>query len=50
VSHSSTWVKTYEDVLENITTKRFQVVDARSAGRFRGTEPEPRDGEHDHQQ
>lgn len=40
---SSTWVKTYEDVLENMSTKRVQVVDARSAGRFRGTEPEPRD-------
>lgn len=37
------WVKTYEDVLENITSKQVQVVDARSAGRFRGTEPEPRD-------
>ncbi|KAJ7992126.1 hypothetical protein DPEC_G00275310 [Dallia pectoralis] len=39
----SSWVKTYEDVLENIRTKQVQVVDARSAGRFRGTEPEPRD-------
>ena len=38
-------VKTYEDVLENIRTKRVQVVDARSAGRFRGVEPEPREGE-----
>lgn len=37
------WVKTYEDIAENIGTKKFQVVDARSAGRFRGTEPEPRD-------
>ncbi|XP_056144122.1 3-mercaptopyruvate sulfurtransferase [Lampris incognitus] len=37
------WVKTYEDILENIKTRRVQVVDARSAGRFRGTEPEPRD-------
>ncbi|XP_056440861.1 3-mercaptopyruvate sulfurtransferase [Gadus chalcogrammus] len=36
-------VKTYEDVLENIRTKRVQVVDARSAGRFKGIEPEPRD-------
>lgn len=39
------WVKSYEDVLENIKTKEVQVVDARSHGRFRGTEPEPRDGE-----
>lgn len=39
------WVKSYEDVLENIGSRRVQTVDARSAGRFRGTEPEPRDGE-----
>ncbi|XP_062853860.1 3-mercaptopyruvate sulfurtransferase-like [Trichomycterus rosablanca] len=38
-----TWVKTYEEILDNIETKEFQVVDARPAGRFRGTEPEPRD-------
>ncbi|CDQ62819.1 unnamed protein product [Oncorhynchus mykiss] len=37
------WVKSYEDVLKNIETKQVQVIDARSAGRFRGTEPEPRD-------
>ncbi|XP_010901446.2 3-mercaptopyruvate sulfurtransferase [Esox lucius] len=37
------WVKSYEDVLKNIETQEVQVVDARSAGRFRGTEPEPRD-------
>lgn len=37
------WVKTYEDIMENIKTKQVQVVDARSAGRYRGTEPEPRD-------
>lgn len=41
------WVKGYEDVLENIRTKRVQVVDTRSSGRFKGTEPEPRDGEQD---
>ncbi|KAK6300091.1 hypothetical protein J4Q44_G00301240 [Coregonus suidteri] len=40
---NQSWVKSYEDVLENIKTKQVQVVDARSAGRFRGTEPEPRD-------
>lgn len=44
---NQSWVKSYEDVLENIGTKQVQVVDARSAGRFRGTEPEPRDGEKD---
>lgn len=38
------WVKSYEDVLENIRTKQVQVVDTRSAGRFRGIEPEPRAG------
>lgn len=38
-------VKSFEDVLENVRTKQVQTVDARSAGRFRGTEPEPRDGE-----
>ncbi|KAM4530650.1 3-mercaptopyruvate sulfurtransferase-like [Odontesthes bonariensis] len=37
------WVKSYDDVLENISSKQAQVVDARAAGRFRGTEPEPRD-------
>ncbi|XP_058045618.1 3-mercaptopyruvate sulfurtransferase [Ahaetulla prasina] len=37
-------VKTYEQVKENIDSHRFQVVDARSAGRYAGTEPEPREG------
>ncbi|XP_054459778.1 3-mercaptopyruvate sulfurtransferase-like [Anoplopoma fimbria] len=37
------WVKTYEDVLDNLDTKAFQVVDARPARRFRGLDPEPRD-------
>ncbi|KAM4717674.1 3-mercaptopyruvate sulfurtransferase-like [Anableps anableps] len=39
---NQSWVKSFEDVLENIKTKQVQVVDARSAGRFRGTDPEPR--------
>lgn len=39
------WIKNYEDILDNLDTKRFQVVDARSEGRFRGLEPEPRDSE-----
>ncbi|XP_037016135.2 3-mercaptopyruvate sulfurtransferase isoform X2 [Artibeus jamaicensis] len=38
-----TFVKTYEDIKENIESRRFQVVDSRVAGRFRGTEPEPRE-------
>ncbi|XP_017548411.1 3-mercaptopyruvate sulfurtransferase-like [Pygocentrus nattereri] len=37
------WVKTYQDILDNVETKEFQLVDARPAGRFRGTDPEPRD-------
>ncbi|XP_070802861.1 3-mercaptopyruvate sulfurtransferase [Pituophis catenifer annectens] len=37
-------VKTYEQVKENIDSRRFQVVDARAAGRYAGTEPEPREG------
>lgn len=34
------WVKNYEDILENIKTKKVQVVDTRPAGRFRGIDPE----------
>lgn len=41
-SFNKSWVKTYEDVLNNIKTNAFQVVDARANGRFRGVEPEPR--------
>ena len=32
------------DLLENLKTGAEQVIDARSAGRFRGTDPEPRAG------
>lgn len=42
-SLNRSWIKTYEDILVNLDTKEFQVVDARPAGRFRGLEPEPRD-------
>lgn len=42
-SFNKSWVKTYEDILNNIKTKEFQVVDARANGRFRGVEPEPRE-------
>lgn len=38
------FVKTYEEILENTETNNFVVVDARSAGRFAGTAPEPRKG------
>lgn len=37
-------VKSHEDIKENIELHQFQVVDARSAGRFMGNEPEPREG------
>lgn len=33
-----------QDVLENITSRKHALVDARSAGRFAGTAPEPRPG------
>ena len=37
-------VRAREDMLANIDSKAEQVVDARSAGRFAATEPEPRAG------
>ncbi|XP_064139672.1 3-mercaptopyruvate sulfurtransferase isoform X3 [Loxodonta africana] len=39
------FVKTFDDIKENLESRSFQVVDARAAGRFRGTEPEPREEE-----
>lgn len=33
-----------DQMLANLTTRTEQIVDARSAGRFNGTEPEPRPG------
>lgn len=38
------WVKSFEDVAENMETRRFQLVDVRPYGRFCGQEPEPREG------
>lgn len=32
----------YEDIIENMESKKFLLVDARSKGRFDGTAPEPR--------
>ena len=32
----------YNDIIDNIESKKFLVVDARSEGRFLGTDPEPR--------
>ncbi|KAK5856601.1 hypothetical protein PBY51_008185 [Eleginops maclovinus] len=38
------WVKSFEDMTENINTQQFQVVDVRPRERFLGLEPEPREG------
>ncbi|XP_028311251.1 3-mercaptopyruvate sulfurtransferase-like [Gouania willdenowi] len=38
------WVKSFEDVTENLNDPRFQVVDVRPHTRFQGLEPEPREG------
>ncbi|XP_075407095.1 3-mercaptopyruvate sulfurtransferase isoform X2 [Tenrec ecaudatus] len=38
------FLKTFDDIKENLVARTFQVVDARAAGRYRGTEPEPREG------
>lgn len=37
-----TFLIAYEDIIENIDTKKFLIVDARSEGRFNGTAAEPR--------
>lgn len=36
------FVKNYQDVLDNLLTKSFHIIDARSKGRFNGVEKEPR--------
>ncbi|XP_061882484.1 3-mercaptopyruvate sulfurtransferase-like isoform X2 [Entelurus aequoreus] len=43
VSLNRSCVKTYQDLVDNLDSKEFQVVDGRPTGRFRGLEPEPRD-------
>ena len=35
-------IKSYEDIVEYIENPSFQILDARSAGRFQGESPEPR--------
>lgn len=35
-------IKDLKEILENIETEKYTVIDARSSGRFNGTEPEPR--------
>lgn len=41
--HSSS-IKTLEFILSNLTDPKELLIDARSAGRFNGTSPEPREG------
>lgn len=43
-SFDATSVKSIDDVQENIRTQDSLLIDARSAGRFAGTAPEPREG------
>ena len=43
-SYHSKWLKTKEEVRNNLATKDFQLIDARSRGRFDATEAEPRAG------
>ncbi|KAM4689096.1 thiosulfate sulfurtransferase-like [Discoglossus pictus] len=37
-------LKSFEDIQENISSKKFQLVDARSEARYRGPEPKPGEG------
>jgi thiosulfate/3-mercaptopyruvate sulfurtransferase len=39
---SKQFVKSYYDILDNVNTKSFHLIDARSEGRFNGREKEPR--------
>ena len=41
---NSFMVRDREQLLANLESRREQVLDARSSGRFEGTEPEPREG------
>ncbi|XP_029294391.1 thiosulfate sulfurtransferase-like [Cottoperca gobio] len=38
------WVRSFEDITDNIATQQFQVVDVRPHERFCGKAPEPREG------
>ena len=42
VNENLSLLKTYSDIKNNISENTFQIIDARSKGRFLGTEPEPR--------
>ena len=41
-SFQKKYFKSYHDILENVTTKSYTIIDARSEGRFKGIEKEPR--------
>lgn len=41
-NYQSEYVKTFEDVVNNCNHPQFKLIDARSAGRFTGEQPEPR--------
>lgn len=36
------YILSYKDIVENISSKEYSLIDARSSGRFNGTAPEPR--------
>ncbi|XP_071762497.1 3-mercaptopyruvate sulfurtransferase-like [Centroberyx gerrardi] len=40
---NASWVKSFEDITDNIAAQQFQVVDVRPYARFCGREPEPRE-------
>lgn len=42
LTENKSMLKIYQDIKNNIINNQFQVIDARSKGRFLGTEPEPR--------
>lgn len=42
VSKNHSLLKTYEDIKKNISNNSFQILDARSKGRFEGIDDEPR--------
>ena len=42
VTVNKSMLKIYDDIKNNIINNQFQVIDARSKGRFLGTDPEPR--------
>ncbi len=43
--NNPSWVKSFEEIRDNIATRDFQLVDTRTYGRFSGKEPELKDGD-----